>query len=112
MQPRSRNSRSRAPRPARRRPRDRAPLQPGLHLFRDVRNLLTCAEAITRAALERRETRGAHSRLDFAEPRDDLGELNIVLSRDGDEMRVERRPVVKVEALEPLVDARRRQDRR
>jgi succinate dehydrogenase / fumarate reductase flavoprotein subunit len=38
---------------------------PGWHLARDLHNMLTVSEAITRAALLRKESRGAHSRLDF-----------------------------------------------
>ncbi len=38
---------------------------PGWNLVFDMRNLITVAEAITRSALQRQESRGAHSRLDF-----------------------------------------------
>ena len=38
---------------------------PGWHLSRDVHNMLVVSEACTHAALARRESRGAHSRLDF-----------------------------------------------
>jgi succinate dehydrogenase / fumarate reductase flavoprotein subunit len=40
---------------------------PGWNLVFEVRNLLVVAEAITRSALQRTESRGAHSRLDFPE---------------------------------------------
>ncbi|HEY9759331.1 MAG TPA: fumarate reductase/succinate dehydrogenase flavoprotein subunit [Oculatellaceae cyanobacterium] len=38
---------------------------PGWHLCRDLRNMLICSEAITISALHRKESRGAHTRLDF-----------------------------------------------
>jgi succinate dehydrogenase / fumarate reductase, flavoprotein subunit len=37
---------------------------PGWHLCRDLSSMLTVAEAVTRSALARRESRGAHSRID------------------------------------------------
>jgi succinate dehydrogenase / fumarate reductase flavoprotein subunit len=40
---------------------------PGWNLAFEVRNLLVVSEAITRSALQRTESRGAHSRLDFPE---------------------------------------------
>jgi succinate dehydrogenase / fumarate reductase, flavoprotein subunit len=40
---------------------------PGWNLAFDLRNLLVVSEAITRLALQRTESRGAHSRLDFPE---------------------------------------------
>ncbi len=38
---------------------------PGWHTALDLHNLLTVSEAITRAALERKESRGAHFRDDY-----------------------------------------------
>ncbi len=38
---------------------------PGWHLAMDLRSLLTVAETVTLAAIERRESRGAHTRDDF-----------------------------------------------
>jgi succinate dehydrogenase / fumarate reductase, flavoprotein subunit len=40
---------------------------PGWNLAFEVRNLLIVSEAITRSALQRTESRGAHSRIDFPE---------------------------------------------
>jgi succinate dehydrogenase / fumarate reductase flavoprotein subunit len=40
---------------------------PGWNLVFELRNLLVVSEAITRCALQRTESRGAHSRLDFPE---------------------------------------------
>ena len=40
---------------------------PGWHTALDLRNLLTVSEAITRHALDRKESRGAHFRDDYPE---------------------------------------------
>jgi succinate dehydrogenase / fumarate reductase flavoprotein subunit len=80
---------------------------PGWHACRDLRNMLVCAEAITRAALRREESRGAHSRLDFPEYDDYWSEHNVVVRRSDEGMRVEPRPVVKAPTLETLVAERK-----
>jgi succinate dehydrogenase / fumarate reductase flavoprotein subunit len=40
---------------------------PGWNLVFELRNLLIVSEAVTRSALQRTESRGAHSRIDFPE---------------------------------------------
>jgi succinate dehydrogenase / fumarate reductase flavoprotein subunit len=58
---------------------------PGWDLVFELGNLLTVSEAITRSALQRRESRGAHSRLDYPEPDDATwGRLNSVVARGPD----------------------------
>jgi succinate dehydrogenase / fumarate reductase, flavoprotein subunit len=88
-----------------------AAYNPGWNLCRDLRNMLIVSEAVTRAALLRQESRGAHSRLDFPDYDDDWGEHNIVVRRTADGMAVERRSVVKAEPLAALVDARKEAER-
>jgi succinate dehydrogenase / fumarate reductase flavoprotein subunit len=44
---------------------------PGWHLWADMANMLLVAEVVARAALQREESRGAHTRLDF--PKTDTG---------------------------------------
>ncbi len=85
---------------------------PGWHLCRDLRNLLICAEAITRAALRRQESRGAHSRIDFPKYDDYWGEHNLLVSQDGDQMKVEVCPVVKTADLQPLVDDKKAKEKK
>src|SRR6202051_88187 len=69
--------------------------QPGI----DIGNKVIVSEAITRAALLRRESRGAQFREDFPNKDPEWGKYNIVVSRGADgEMQVERR------ALTPLPD--------
>ncbi len=43
---------------------------PGWHTALDLQNLLTVSEAVTRAALERKESRGAQFREDYPEKSD------------------------------------------
>ena len=47
---------------------------PGWHLSRDLQCMLTVSEACTHAALARKESRGAHSRLDFPKTRRRVGQ--------------------------------------
>ncbi len=85
---------------------------PGWDLCQELHNLLTCAEAVARAALLREESRGAHSRLDFPGYDDYWGKHNIVVAGGPDGMTVEPRPVVEAGELEPLVAARKAQELR
>jgi succinate dehydrogenase / fumarate reductase, flavoprotein subunit len=58
---------------------------PGWNLVFELGNLLTVSEAITRSALQRTESRGAHSRLDFPATDDATwGHLNSVVARGAD----------------------------
>jgi len=66
---------------------------PGWHTTLDLRNLLTVSEAVTRAALERRESRGAHTRVEHAETDPRFGSVNVVVRRAGDAMTVAREPL-------------------
>ena len=52
---------------------------PGWHLSQDVRNMLLVSEACTHAALARKESRGAHSRLDYPKTEDAWGQKNHVI---------------------------------
>jgi succinate dehydrogenase / fumarate reductase flavoprotein subunit len=54
---------------------------PGWSTALDLRNLLVTAEAVNRAALIREESRGAHTRIDFEDEREDWQKVNIVISR-------------------------------
>jgi succinate dehydrogenase / fumarate reductase flavoprotein subunit len=53
---------------------------PGWHLAIDLRNMLLVSECIAKAALEREESRGGHTREDHAGFDDEWGTKNIVLS--------------------------------
>ncbi|HEV8578181.1 MAG TPA: fumarate reductase/succinate dehydrogenase flavoprotein subunit [Thermoanaerobaculia bacterium] len=67
---------------------------PGWHLALDLPNLLTVSEAVTRAALERQESRGAQFREDYPEKDETLGRTNVIVRRGPHgEMQVAREPV-------------------
>src|SRR6185503_7891828 len=66
----------------------------GWHTSIDVRNLLSVSEAITRSAIERKESRGGHFREDYPDKVAEYGTFNIVVkqARDGS-MQVSRVPI-------------------
>jgi succinate dehydrogenase / fumarate reductase flavoprotein subunit len=67
---------------------------PGWHTAVDLNNLLTVAEMVTRAALDRKESRGAHFRDDFPAKNEEFGSFNIVIRKGpGREMQVRRQPI-------------------
>jgi len=66
---------------------------PGWHLAQDLRSMLTVSEAVTRSALARQESRGAHSRIDHPGLDAVWGTKNIVIVRDGDTMMLHQSPV-------------------
>lgn len=67
---------------------------PGWHTAMDLPNLLVVSEAVARAALERRESRGAQFRDDYPTKSDECSTFNIVLSKGPDgSMQVRRRPI-------------------
>ena len=67
---------------------------PGWHTAIDLNNLLTVSEMVTRAALERKESRGAHFRDDYPAKDQKFGSFNIVVRKGaGGEMQVTREPI-------------------
>jgi succinate dehydrogenase / fumarate reductase flavoprotein subunit len=57
---------------------------PGWHTALDLHNLLTVSEAITRAALERKESRGGQYREDYPAKDTELGKLNLTVKKQPD----------------------------
>ncbi len=82
---------------------------PGWHTALDLRNLLTYSEAIVRAALERKESRGAHARLDFPDKDETFGNLNIAIRRNPDGgLEVSREPIAPIpDELQQIIDAKK-----
>jgi succinate dehydrogenase / fumarate reductase flavoprotein subunit len=79
----------------------------GWHACLDLRNLLTVSEAITRSALERRESRGGHFREDYPAPAAEFGTINIAVVRGpANEMQVHRRSIPEMPAaLKQIIEA-------
>jgi len=76
----------------------------GWHTALDLDNLLTVSEVITRAALERKESRGAHFRDDFPDKSEEWAKYNIRVTKGADgEPNVERVPVKPMTEEQKLV---------
>jgi succinate dehydrogenase / fumarate reductase flavoprotein subunit len=72
---------------------------PGWHTALDLPNLLTVSEAVTRSALERKESRGAHFREDHQEKDAAFGKVNVVVRKDAvSGMQVSRLPIPEMPA--------------
>ncbi len=72
---------------------------PGWHTALDLANLLTVSEAVARAALERKESRGGHFRDDYPEKDPAHGKFNIVIRKgERGEMQLSREPIPEMPA--------------
>jgi succinate dehydrogenase / fumarate reductase flavoprotein subunit len=81
---------------------------PGWHLALDLRNMLVVSEAVARAARERTESRGGHTREDFPGMDPQWRRINLVcrLAPDGRSVEVTRQPVPPIpDELLDLFDA-------
>ncbi len=79
---------------------------PGWHTALDLKNLLTVSEAITRAALERKESRGAQFREDYPNKDDAFGKVNTIISKAADgSMQVRLEPLPEMpDYLKQVID--------
>src|SRR5439155_3429404 len=67
---------------------------PGWHTALDLNSLLTVSECITRSALERKESRGAHYREDLPDKDPAFGKLNVIVHKGKDgKMQLRREPI-------------------
>jgi succinate dehydrogenase / fumarate reductase, flavoprotein subunit len=67
---------------------------PGWHTAIDLKHLLTVSEAITRAAIDRKESRGGHFREDFPDKDPAAAKYNSVISKGADGlMQLRREPI-------------------
>jgi succinate dehydrogenase / fumarate reductase, flavoprotein subunit len=57
---------------------------PGWHTALDLQNLLTVSEAITRSAIERKESRGGHFREDYPNKDPEYAKFNVLVKRNDD----------------------------
>jgi succinate dehydrogenase / fumarate reductase flavoprotein subunit len=71
----------------------------GWHTALDLANMLPVSEAVTRSAIERRESRGAHFREDYPDKDAAFGRFNIIVRRTAaGEMEVVRAPLKELPA--------------
>jgi succinate dehydrogenase / fumarate reductase, flavoprotein subunit len=72
---------------------------PGWHTALDLRNLLTVSEAITRSAIERKESRGGQFRDDFPEKDPEWSKKNVAVKQDTDgQMQITHTPIPEMPA--------------
>ena len=72
---------------------------PGWHTALDLDNLMTVSEAVTRSAIERKESRGGHFRDDYPNKDAAYSTFNIILRKGPDgEMQVSRQPLPEMRA--------------
>jgi succinate dehydrogenase / fumarate reductase, flavoprotein subunit len=66
---------------------------PGWHLALDMKNMIDISEAVTRAALARTESRGAHTREDYPDSDKEWGRRNVIVRKKGDALLVAEEPL-------------------
>ena len=66
---------------------------PGWHLALDLQSLLAVSECVATAALERKESRGGHTRDDYPKADPELGRLNIALRLQDGKLGLRREPL-------------------
>ena len=79
---------------------------PGWHTSLDLACLLTVSEAIAKAALDRKESRGGHVRDDFPDKSTEGGTYNSIIKKGPDgQMVLERRPLTPLpEELKQIIE--------
>ncbi|MBK9156362.1 MAG: fumarate reductase/succinate dehydrogenase flavoprotein subunit [Chloracidobacterium sp.] len=71
---------------------------PGWHTALDLRNLLTVSEAITRSAIERKESRGGQFREDYPNKDPEFAKFNIAVKEVDGRMQISRVPLPEMPA--------------
>ena len=71
---------------------------PGWHLGLDLANMLDISEAVVRAALERQESRAAHTREDFPDASPEWGKVNLIVRQTAAGIEVQREPLPQLPA--------------
>ena len=66
---------------------------PGWHLALDLPHMLRVSECIARAALERQESRGGHTRDDYPGPSSTWARINVICAQDGEGIALHQQPL-------------------
>jgi succinate dehydrogenase / fumarate reductase flavoprotein subunit len=66
---------------------------PGWHTALDLRSMLTVSECVARAALERTESRGGHTRDDYPQTDPEWGKVNLVLRMNRGAVEMDKQPL-------------------
>jgi succinate dehydrogenase / fumarate reductase flavoprotein subunit len=66
---------------------------PGWHVALDIESMLTVSEAVARAALERKESRGGHTRDDYPMTDPAWGKVNLIVTEKDGKIAIERKPL-------------------
>jgi succinate dehydrogenase / fumarate reductase, flavoprotein subunit len=79
---------------------------PGWHTAIDLKHLLTVSEAITRSAIDRKESRGGHFREDFPNKDPEAAKYNAVVSKAADgSMKLRHEPILALpEPLKQVIE--------
>ncbi|HJU93559.1 MAG TPA: FAD-binding protein [Pyrinomonadaceae bacterium] len=67
---------------------------PGWHLARDLKSMLTVSKAVALSAQARKESRGAHSRIDYPNYDESWARQHNIIVREGDQMALKQLPVM------------------
>src|SRR5262249_9756169 len=77
----------------------------GWHLALHLHSLLTFAEAATLAAIDRKESRGGHTRDDFPNADAKFAKVNIIVRKKAGELTLAQEPLPEIPAdLKPLLE--------
>lgn len=80
---------------------------PGWNCAIDLDNLLTVSEAITRSAIERKESRGGHTRIDYPNYNEALEKVNLVTRLKNGKVEVSQEPLpVWTEEARNIIDGK------
>jgi succinate dehydrogenase / fumarate reductase flavoprotein subunit len=78
---------------------------PGWHLALDLYSMLEVSEVATLAAIERKESRGGHTRDDYPKTDPKFGKVNVVVRKRGGQLQVSQEPLPEMpEELRKLVE--------
>ncbi|MBI2087730.1 MAG: fumarate reductase/succinate dehydrogenase flavoprotein subunit [Deltaproteobacteria bacterium] len=78
---------------------------PGWHLALDLYSMLEVSEAVTLAAIERKESRGGHTRDDYPQTDPKFAKVNVVVRKRQGELRISQEPLPEMpEELRKLVE--------